>query len=285
VLLRREAAYAGGRTGGRSARASGRRGFVAALAFGLVFLAVSGFEARAADARNGRVLVFTKTAGFRHDSIPDAIAAVRAIGESDGFEVEATEDAARFDDASLSRYDAVVFVSTTGDVLDGRQQDALQRFVRGGRGFAGIHAAADTEHGWPWYLALLGAEFRTHPAVQPAVLRVEDPAHSSTRGLPGEWRRTDEWYDFVGSPRESAHVLLSLDETTYEGGSMGSDHPAAWCRYFEGGRSWYTALGHTRESWSEPLFLEHVRGGIRFAAGYPDCPARGTRVVSPRGPR
>jgi type 1 glutamine amidotransferase len=232
--------------------------------------------------RRGRVLVFTKTAGFRHDSIPDAIAAVRAIGEADGFAVDATEDAARFGDAALAPYDAVVFLSTTGDVLDASQQDALQRFVRAGGGFAGIHAAADTEHGWPWYLALLGAEFRSHPAIQSALLRVEDAAHASTRGLPAAWRRTDEWYDFVESARGPAHVLLTLDETSYEGGGMGADHPAAWCRWFEGGRSWYTALGHTRESWSEPLFLEHVRGGIRFAAGYPDCPGRGTRSAPPR---
>jgi type 1 glutamine amidotransferase len=226
--------------------------------------------------------VFTKTAGFRHDSIPDAIAAVRAIGEADGFAVDATEDAARFEDAALASYDAVVFLSTTGDVLEGSQQDALQRFVSAGGGFSGIHAAADTEHGWPWYLALLGAEFRSHPAIQSALLRVEDAAHASTRGLPAAWRRTDEWYDFVESVRGSAQVLLTLDETSYQSGGMGGDHPVAWCRWFEGGRSWYTALGHTRESWSEPLFLEHVRGGIRFAAGYPDCSARGTRTAPPR---
>ena len=239
-----------------------------------------------APGRRGRVLVFTRTAAFRHDSIPDAVEAVRAIGRADGFAVDATEDAARFADSELPAYDAVVFLSTTGDVLDASQQDALQRFVRSGGGFAGVHAAADTEHGWPWYLSLVGAEFRSHPAIQQAAVRVEDAAHASTRSLPTPWRRTDEWYDFVESPRGAAHVLLSLDETTYQGGGMGADHPISWCRWFEGGRSWYTGLGHTRESWSEPLFLDHVRGGIRFAAGYPDsasdCPPRGTRTAPPR---
>jgi type 1 glutamine amidotransferase len=235
-----------------------------------------------APGRRGRVLVFTKTAGFRHDSIPDAIAAVRAIGAADGFAVDATEDASRFDDATLATYDAVVFLSTTGDVLDDTQESVLQRYIHSGGGFAGVHAAADTEHGWPWYLSLVGAEFRTHPAIQRAVLRVADPAHASTRGLPAAWTRTDEWYDFVESPRGTVQVLLTLDETTYAGGGMGADHPIAWCRWLEGGRTWYTALGHTRESWSEPLFLDHVRGGIRFAAGYPDCPGRGTRTLAPR---
>lgn len=232
------------------------------------------------------VLVFTKTAGFRHLSIPDAVAAIRKLGIENGFSVVATESADVFSDDALEPHDAVLFVLTTGDILAPGQQDALMRFVRRGRGFVGVHSAADTEHGWPWYLALLGAEFRSHPAIQPATLHVVDRVHPSTRDLPEVWMRTDEWYDFTTNPRPLGfvHVLATLDESSYTGGTMGEDHPIAWCRFYDGGRSWYTALGHTNESWMEPLFLEHLLGGIVFAAGWPDCPAgdRRPREVSPR---
>jgi cytochrome c len=228
------------------------------------------------------VLVFTKTAGFRHDSIPAAVAAIRRLGATQGFAVQATEDDAVFTDAGLEPHDAVVFLLTTGDVLTPAQLAALQRFVRSGRGFVGVHSASDTEHGSAWYVALVGAEFRNHPPPQPATVRVIDGVHASTRGLPAAWIRTDEWYDFAANPRPSVHVLATVDEATYTGGAMGADHPIAWCRFFDGGRTWYTALGHTAESWSEPLFLEHVLGGIGFAAGWPDCTAPRTRAVDPR---
>lgn len=229
-----------------------------------------------------QVLVFTKAAGFRHDSIPDAVAAIRRLGHSGGYAVDATADASAFSDANLARYDAVVFALTTGDVLDAEQEAALQRFIRAGGGFAGIHSASDTEHGSAWYRQLVGAEFRSHPAPQRATLRPAERVHPSTRGLPPAWSRTDEWYDFVENPRGAVHVLLTLDESTYAGGTMGPDHPIAWCRFYDGGRTWYTALGHTRESYTEALFLEHLGGGIRFAAGYPDCDAPAPRAVAPR---
>jgi len=228
------------------------------------------------------ILVFTKTAGFRHASIPAALEAVRRLGAAHGFVVQSTEDASTFTDEGLGPHDAVIFLLTTGDVLSPAQEEALERFVRSGRGFAGVHSASDTEHGSPWYLALVGAEFRTHPAPQAATVRVTDRVHPSTRGLPAAWRRTDEWYDFVENPRPAVHVLATVDESTYAGGTMGPDHPIAWCRFFEGGRTWYTALGHTPESWAEPLFLEHVLGGIAFAAGWPDCRAVQVRELAPR---
>jgi cytochrome c len=228
-----------------------------------------------------RVLVYSKTAGFRHDSIPDGIAAIRRLGAERGFAVEATEDSAVFEDARLAPYAAVVFLCTTGDVLEEGQQAAFQRYIEKGRGFVGVHSAADTEYDWPWYGGLVGAYFKSHPAVQPATIRIADSVHPSTRGLPTLWDRADEWYNFQSNPRERVHVLAALDETTYSGGEMGSDHPIAWCRFYDGGRSWYTALGHTRESYAEPLFLEHLLGGIQFAAGFPeDC--RTTRSLSPR---
>ena len=214
-----------------------------------------------------RVLVFSATEGYRHDSIAPAVAAVRALGARHGFAVAATEDPAAFTDRRLRRYAAVVWLSTTGDVLGEAQQAAFERYVRRGGGYVGVHSAADTEYGWNWYGRLLGARFRTHPAVQPATIRVTDRRHPSTRRLPRRWQRTDEWYDFRAQPRRGVRVLALLDESTYSGGSMGARHPIAWCRRFDGGRSWYTALGHTAESYAEPLFRAHLLGGIRWAAG------------------
>jgi len=220
-------------------------------------------------------LVFSKTAGFRHDSIPAGIAAIQGLGRDHHFDVVATEDAGAFTDENLARFQVVVFLSTTGDVLDAAQQAAFERYVKGGGGFAGVHAASDTEYDWPWYGELVGAYFKQHPAPQQATVKVEDPAHPSTAGLPSRWSRTDEWYDFRTDPRGTSHVLASLDEKTYTGGTMGADHPISWCRDLDGGRSWYTGMGHTAESFSDPLFLSHLLGGLRTAAGVDpaDCAA------------
>ena len=213
------------------------------------------------------VLVFSKTAGFRHDSIPAGITAVQALGSANGFGVTATEDAGKFTDAFLDDFDAVLFLNTTGDVLNDTQQGAFQRFIQDGGGFVGIHSAADTEHDWPWYAGLVGALFKDHPAIQSATIQVADRVHPSTAHLPARWHRSDEWYNYKTNPRGSVHVLATLDEKTYTGGNMGFDHPTAWCHEYDGGRAWYTGGGHTSSSFSEPAFLEHLLGGIRFAAG------------------
>jgi type 1 glutamine amidotransferase len=215
-----------------------------------------------------RILVFTKTAGFRHDSIPAAILAIRQLGIANGISVDATEDAGAFTNTQLARYNAVVFLLTTGDLLDGDQQRAFERFIRRGGGFAGVHSAADTEYAWAWYGSLVGAYFKSHPSVQRASVRVV-AGHPSTAGLPRNWTRTDEWYNFARNPRPSVHVLATLDERSYlpGPGAMGSDHPIAWWHAYQGGRAWYTAGGHTAESYSDPLFRRHLLGGIRYAAG------------------
>ncbi|MGH9837638.1 MAG: ThuA domain-containing protein [Blastocatellia bacterium] len=217
-----------------------------------------------------RVLVFSKTAGFRHDSIPDGIAAVRQLGQQNGFDVDATEDAAAFTDTNLARYQTIIFLSTTGDILNDAQQAAFERYVRGGGGFAGVHSATDTEYDWPWYGGLVGAYFQSHPAIQRASIRIADGSHPSTAGLPAAWERNDEWYNFRLNPRGRVKTLATLDETTYSGGTMGADHPIAWCQLYDGGRAWYTAGGHTKESYAEPLFRQHLLGGIQFAARIKD---------------
>ncbi|MBE8476333.1 ThuA domain-containing protein [Streptomyces justiciae] len=229
-----------------------------------------------------RVLVFSKTAGFRHDSIPEGIAAVRQLGETNGFTVDATEDAGAFTSGNLRRYDAVVFLSTTGDVLDAAQQTAFEGYIRHGGGYVGIHAAADTEYDWAFYGGLAGAYFQSHPAIQPATVTVEDRAHPATAGLARTWNRTDEWYNYRSNPREKAHVLASLDESSYTGGTMNGDHPIAWCQNYQGGRAFYTGGGHTKESYADPLFRQHLAGGIRYAIGdaQADCrPENGYRPL------
>jgi type 1 glutamine amidotransferase len=225
-----------------------------------------------------RVLVFSRTTGFRHVSIPDGISAIRELGTG-RWSVDATEDPAVFTADNLRRYRAVVFLSTTGNVLDDAQQKAFEDYFRAGNGWVGIHAAADTEYEWPWYGKLVGAWFKGHPRNQQATVNVEDRTHRSTAMLPAEWKRLDEWYSFRSNPRSDVHVLASLDEKSYdpEKVPMG-DHPIAWYHEFDGGRAWYTALGHTKESYSEKLFLEHVREGIEGAAG---IPANGAAPATP----
>ena len=231
-----------------------------------------------------RILVFSRTAGFRHASIPDGIRAVTELGAG-RWTVDATEDSSVFTAANLKNYRAVVFLSTTGDVLDDAQQKAFENYIHAGGAWVGVHAASDTEYDWPWYGKLAGAWFVGHPAVnQEATVVVEDRTHRSTRMLPAEWKRLDEWYAFRTNPRSNVHVLASLDEKSYDPGkaSMGGDHPIMWWQDFEGGRAWYTAGGHTKESYTEPLFRQHLCEGIAWAAGIDD--AKAVPVAAPAKP-
>lgn len=213
------------------------------------------------------VLVFSRTQGFRHASIPAGIAAIQALGVEHGFLVTSSEDPALFTDDQLGAFDGIVFLHTTGDILDSAQQAAMERFVQAGGGFVGIHSAADTEYDWPWYGGLVGAYFQSHPAIQPATLSVESASHPSTESLPATFTRTDEWYNFVAAPASGVLVLLSLDESSYTGGTMGGEHPIAWAHTYDGGRAWYTGMGHTEASFSEAQFRAHLLGGMQWALG------------------
>ena len=226
-----------------------------------------------------RVLVFSRTTGFRHASIPNGIAAIQQLAVENNFQVTASEDPTLFNDASLAPYRAVVFLMTTGDILDATQQAAFERYIRAGNGYVGVHSASDTEYAWPWYGGMVGAFFSNHPAIQTATVRVEDFAHSSSRFLPAAWVRNDEWYSFQSNPRPNVTVLATLDESTYSGGTMGSDHPIAWYHEYDGGRAWYTAGGHTAASYTEPLFLAHLLGGIQYAAAVFAAPPAGALVL------
>ncbi len=213
------------------------------------------------------VLVFSKTAVVRHKSIPAGIAAVKALGRQHNFRVEASEDATIFTDARLAKYQVVVFLNTTGNILNTAQEAAFRRFIQKGRGFVGIHSATDTEYNWPWYGRLVGTYFENHPRIQRATINVINSTHLSTKNLPNRWTRMDEWYNFRNNPSANVTVLAKLDESTYSGGTMGRNHPISWYHRYDGGRAWYTGMGHTSETYSEPLFLEHILGGIRWAAG------------------
>jgi len=215
-----------------------------------------------------RILLFSETRGFRHPSIPDALTALEQLATSEGYDIDRADDSVGvFTDENLAQYDAIIWALTSGDVLNDDEQAVFERYIRTGRGYAGIHAASDTEYEWPWYGELVGAYFERHPEIQSAVMNVEDGTHASTVHLDATWTRTDEWYDFRSNPRAQVNVLLTLEESSYIGGGMGSDHPIAWFHEFDGGRSWYTGGGHTSDSYSEPDFRSHLLGGIRYAVG------------------
>jgi cytochrome c len=221
--------------------------------------------------REKRILVFSRTGGWQHSSIPHGIAAIQQLGAEHGFRVDTTKNAAYFTEDSLKQYSAVVFLSTRGNVLDHRQQADFERYIQAGGGFVGIHSATDTEYDWPWYGKLAGAYFESHPdypdsSKQNAVLTVVDRKHPATEFLPDTWQRFDEWYSFK-QMNPDVQVLLTIDEQTYTGGKLGAYHPMAWYHAFDGGRAFYTALGHTDESYAEPLFRQHLLGGIRYAIG------------------
>ncbi|HEU4554672.1 MAG TPA: ThuA domain-containing protein [Chitinophaga sp.] len=213
-----------------------------------------------------RLLVFSKTMGFRHDCIPVGKLAVMKLGSEHGFAVDTTEDASVFTPDNLKKYSAILFLCTTGDVLNDEQQAAMEGYIHNGGGFMGIHAATDTEYGWPWYNKLVGAWFLSHPKQQEATLLVVDRNNAATKHLPEKWVRKDEWYNFKNINPDT-HVLIKIDESSYEGGKNGDNHPMCWYHDFEGGRAFYTEMGHTKESYADPLYLQHILGGLEYAMG------------------
>jgi type 1 glutamine amidotransferase len=214
-----------------------------------------------------KVLIFCKTAGFHHESIAVGIPAIIKMGQENNFDVDTTTNAAKFTVDNLKQYAAVIFLSTTGDVLNNEQQTAFEQYIKAGHGFVGVHAATDTEYDWPWYGKLVGAYFKSHPSKQQeANLEIVDHNFIATKHLPATWRRLDEWYNYKWIA-DDLHVLIKIDEKSYTGGENGGNHPMAWYHSFDGGRAFYTALGHTDASYVEPLYLKHLLGGIKYAIG------------------
>ena len=215
--------------------------------------------------KEDKVLVFSKTAGYHHESIAAGIKAIEKLGKENHFMVDTTTNSNVFTEANLKQYKAVIFLSTTGTILNDAQKAAFEKYIHNGGGFVGIHAATDTEYDWPWYNRMIGAYFKSHPEQQNANLHVVDNHFIATKNLPETWTRWDEWYNFKNTHWDSVHVLLTIDEKSYHGGENGDYHPMSWYHSFEGGRVFYTALGHTDESYSDPLFLGHLLGGILYA--------------------
>ena len=244
---------------------------VAMLGAGILANAQSKPKPVAKPATSTKLLVFSKTKGFRHASIGVGKLAIMQMGKAKGFAVDTTEDAGKFNEKNLKQYKAVVFLSTTGDVLNNVQQADFERYIQSGGGFVGIHAASDTEYDWPWYNKLVGAYFSSHPGnpnVQKGMMHVLDKNHPSTKELPDQFERTDEFYDFKSYQKDLVKPLIRVDEKTYKDGKMGDFHPMAWYHEFDGGRVFYTNFGHTDETFSEDLFLKHLWGGIQYVTDY-----------------
>lgn len=232
----------------------------------MVSLLIAGIMQTALVVPNPRVLVFSKTTGFRHDSIESAVAAIKKMGADHDFKVDATEDASVFTEENLKNYDLICFASTTGTILDANQKKAMEKFVSTGKGWMGIHSASDTEYDWPWYAELVGAYFKSHPpGGQRVHVKIENRGNPSTIDLPRFWVRPDEWYDWRANPRANVQVLASLDESFYRPENP-QDHPIAWCHWQGKGRSWYTEMGHFKEAFSDPVYLGHLYGGLMWAA-------------------
>lgn len=240
----------------------------------LLFVIVLLFSAswQEAQAQNGpqyRALVFSKTKGFRHQSIPDGVVALKKLARDNIFDIYTTEDEDFITDANLARFDVIILMSTTGTIFNEDQKNSIQKFVQSGKGIVGIHSATDTEYDWPWYTQLIGAQFLNHPHQQTLKLNVIDRNHPATYHLPEKWVWSDEIYAFKNF-NPNVRVLITADENTYDAGEgMGDFHPIAWTNEFDGGRIFYTALGHTDWAFQSPDFMKHLLGGIWWAAkGY-----------------
>ncbi|NMP16917.1 ThuA domain-containing protein [Thalassotalea sp. Y01] len=216
---------------------------------------------------NKPILVFSKTAGYRHESISAGQTMLTNIADNMGWQITFSEDSNDFNSSNLTGYSLVIWLNTTGDVLNSDQQQAFKDFVESGGGYLGIHAASDTEYSWSWYGDLVGAYFSAHPHVQSATLNIEDDQHPATEHLAENWTHTDEWYNFQQNPRANVNVLMALDETSYEpgNGAMGDDHPITWYHLVGEGRSFYTGLGHTQQTYQQQDFIDHIAGAMMWA--------------------
>ncbi|RBQ05313.1 ThuA domain-containing protein [Pedobacter miscanthi] len=237
------------------------------LSLCLLIASVFLFQAFTTAKKQAKVLVFSKTKGFRHNSIEIGKEIIQKLGTEHHFDVDTTENAGLFTEDNLKNYAAVIFLSTTGDVLDNKQQVAFERYIQAGGGYVGIHAATDTEYDWPWYGKLAGAYFISHPAVQEAKFIIKDKKHPATKFFTDSvWMRKDELYNFKDI-NPDIKVLITLDEKSYTGGKNGDFHPFSWYHNFDGGRAFYTCMGHTKEGWAEDKFQKHLWGGIEYAIG------------------
>jgi len=243
------------------------------LAF-IAMLLLFNFTAKAQ--KQFKVLLVTTTRGWHHESIHAGVLALQQLGVRHFFEVVLWEDPNGFTDQYLKQFQAVIFLNTTGDIFDEKQQKVMERFIESGKGFVGIHSASDTEYDWEWYTKLVGRMFHIHPVVQTAKLKVADHNFPGLQGFDNGRLWTDEWYEFGPEKTSGLNYILAVDESSYnpkadwgprgKGEGMGKFHPIAWYHEYDGGRAFYTALGHLPTNFSDPDFLNHVYAGILWAA-------------------
>lgn len=242
----------------------------------LVFI-LSSFSALALLTAQGqfRALLITETAGWHHESITAAVPALEGLAKRHSFGLDRYQSGMKLSERMLSNYDVVIMVNTTGDIFDENEQAAFEKFIQAGNGYVGIHAASDTEYDWEWYTQLVGRMFVIHPVIQTAMLDVTNSSFPGLARWPKRLMWTDEWYEFTEAKSDNLNYLITVDESTFnpqadwgrvKGEGMGEFHPIAWYHDFDGGRAFYTALGHMPEVYQEKLFLAHVYGGIYWAA-------------------
>lgn len=220
------------------------------------------------------VLVFSKTSGFRHNSISTGIKMLSDLSQTRKWNLTATENADIFSSDFLKNFDVVVFLNPTMDVLNEDQQKEFESFMNSGKGFVGIHASADCEYDWAWYGQLNGAFFKTHPASQMGTVIFEDTNHPSMAAFKGmeTYRTIDEWYTFKENPRAKVHVLARLDETSLDAKTLQDDkwkmgdHPLIWYQELGNSRSYYTVFGHTPEAFQDQKIKEHIGAAIDWVA-------------------
>ncbi|MEJ7645969.1 MAG: ThuA domain-containing protein [Chryseolinea sp.] len=226
-------------------------------------------------AQQFKALLFTKTDGFHHESIQEGVTAIRQLASRNNFTVDWQENASVFNDKALDGYKVVIFLNTTGNILNDEQQAAFEKFIKAGKGYVGIHSASDTEYDWPWYTKMVGMMFKIHPQQQTAYLKVEDSNFPGMERFPKKLLWTDEWYEYGERKSNDLKILITVDEKTYapevkwgtnEGKGMGSVHPIAWYHNYDGGRAFYTGMGHIPLTFSDQTFLDHIYGGIYWAA-------------------
>jgi type 1 glutamine amidotransferase len=222
-----------------------------------------------------RALLVTATKGWRHESLHYGVDAIKKLGERHYFEVVIQQDPASINDKYLADFQVVIFLNTTGDIFDSAQQRSFERFIRSGKGYVGIHSASDTEYDWEWYTKLVGRTFRIHPEIQTAKLRVLNDSFPGMRSFVDYQLWTDEWYEFGPEKTVGLNYLLAVDEGTYSpevqwgntvGKGMGAFHPLSWYHKYDNGRSFYTSLGHLPLIYTNEIFLDHIYGGIYWAA-------------------
>lgn len=228
-----------------------------------------------------KALLVTTTRGWHHESIHAGVLAIQQLGVKHHFQVDLLEDNFGFNDNTLANYQVVIFLNTTGDIFNEQEQKAMERFIQSGKGFMGIHSASDTEYDWAWYNKLVGRMFVIHPAIQSARLNILDASFPGLEGFSNKKQWTDEWYEFGPDKVEGLKTILAVDESSYNpianwaansnrdavaGKGMGVFHPIAWYHNFDGGRAFYTNLGHLPSDFADPSFLSHVAAGIIYAA-------------------